>query len=229
MSKYYAVAVGRTPGIYTTWDEARRQVDRFSDAKYKSFTTRAEAERYINSFDFQPPSNLSSSTPFSSSSTSSTSSSSSSSSSISNLSNLIISYCDGSCVNKVGGYGIVVLTCGQVHEYKGRVPYSPCTNNKAELYAILQVLELAPSTNIIRTDSLYSINCVTKWVYTWQRNGWKTSNGHLVENRELIEEIVRRIKSRSEIPLRFEHVYGHTGDKYNELTDRLANEGRTIG
>ena len=26
--KFYAVAVGRKPGIYTTWDECKKQVDK---------------------------------------------------------------------------------------------------------------------------------------------------------------------------------------------------------
>ncbi len=48
--KYYAVAVGRKPGIYTTWVEASAQVNGFSGAKYKSFTTYKEAEQYLLSF-----------------------------------------------------------------------------------------------------------------------------------------------------------------------------------
>lgn len=46
--KYYAVKCGRTPGIYETWDECKRQVMGFSSAVYKSFPTREEAEAYIN-------------------------------------------------------------------------------------------------------------------------------------------------------------------------------------
>ena len=32
--KYYAVKKGRTPGIYMTWDDCRKMVDGFPDAKY---------------------------------------------------------------------------------------------------------------------------------------------------------------------------------------------------
>lgn len=44
-SKYYVVWVGRDPGIYTTWNECKAQVDGFTGAKYKSYPTMAEAER----------------------------------------------------------------------------------------------------------------------------------------------------------------------------------------
>lgn len=37
-NKYYVVWEGRAPGIYTSWDEAREQVENFPGAKYKSYT-----------------------------------------------------------------------------------------------------------------------------------------------------------------------------------------------
>lgn len=43
MSKHYVVWHGHEPGIYSTWDECRRQVEGFKGAAYKSFTTEAEA------------------------------------------------------------------------------------------------------------------------------------------------------------------------------------------
>ncbi|MBK7939070.1 MAG: ribonuclease H family protein [Lewinellaceae bacterium] len=43
--KFYVVWEGHTPGIYTSWDAAKRQVDGYAQAKYKSFESRAEAEK----------------------------------------------------------------------------------------------------------------------------------------------------------------------------------------
>jgi len=45
--KYYAVCVGRKPGIYDNWDDAKEQVNGFKNAKYKSFPTEAEAIAYM--------------------------------------------------------------------------------------------------------------------------------------------------------------------------------------
>lgn len=39
MGKYYVVWVGRVPGLYSTWDQCRRQVDGVSGALYRSFRT----------------------------------------------------------------------------------------------------------------------------------------------------------------------------------------------
>ena len=42
--KYYVVWQGKVPGIYTSWDECRQQVEGQEGAKYKSFKTLAEAQ-----------------------------------------------------------------------------------------------------------------------------------------------------------------------------------------
>jgi ribonuclease HI len=42
--KYYVVWNGRKRGIFTNWEDCKRQVDGFKGARYKSFKTREEAE-----------------------------------------------------------------------------------------------------------------------------------------------------------------------------------------
>lgn len=46
--KYYAVRVGRHPGIYITWPEAQKEVSGFTGAVYKSFPTLVEAQEYMH-------------------------------------------------------------------------------------------------------------------------------------------------------------------------------------
>lgn len=45
--KFYAVAIGRDPGIYTDWDVAAEAIKGWKGPKYKKFDTRAEAVEYI--------------------------------------------------------------------------------------------------------------------------------------------------------------------------------------
>ena len=45
--KFYAVKVGKTPGIYTDWLDCKAQVDGFPNAKYKGFATEAEANAFL--------------------------------------------------------------------------------------------------------------------------------------------------------------------------------------
>lgn len=46
--KYYAVKKGRNPGIYTRWADAQKEISGFSNAQFKSFTTKEEAYAFIN-------------------------------------------------------------------------------------------------------------------------------------------------------------------------------------
>ncbi len=49
--KYYAVRAGKTPGIYLTWEDCKSMVDGFPNAKYKSFPTLAEAEKFLEGIE----------------------------------------------------------------------------------------------------------------------------------------------------------------------------------
>ena len=44
---YYAVKKGRKIGIYKTWEECKKQIDGFSGAEFKGFSTLNEAKDYI--------------------------------------------------------------------------------------------------------------------------------------------------------------------------------------
>lgn len=49
VEKFYGVAKGRNPGVYTDWDTAQEQITGWKFPKYKKFTTRAEAEEFVRS------------------------------------------------------------------------------------------------------------------------------------------------------------------------------------
>lgn len=46
--KYYAVACGRTPGIYQSWKDCFEQTHGFSGAVFRGFDTLAEAEAFLS-------------------------------------------------------------------------------------------------------------------------------------------------------------------------------------
>ncbi|AWE41450.1 MULTISPECIES: ribonuclease H [unclassified Actinobaculum] len=101
---------------------------------------------------------------------------------------------------------------------------SSTTNNSMELTALIKALEfVGPEVSLlIRCDSQYVINVVTKWAPTWRRRGWKKADGEPVKNRELVETLLglyEARRGRTEV----EWVKGHAGDAANELCDRLAS------
>lgn len=53
--RFYAVAIGRRPGIYDTWDHTHKQVHRFRGAKHKSFKHLEDAFVYMYQNRICPP------------------------------------------------------------------------------------------------------------------------------------------------------------------------------
>ena len=49
--KYYAVKNGRVPGIYTDWASAQVQITGWTKPKHRCFSTRAEAQRFLDEDD----------------------------------------------------------------------------------------------------------------------------------------------------------------------------------
>lgn len=47
-NKYYAVKVGRIPGIYASWPDCQKQVTGFPNATFKGFPTKEEAIDYMD-------------------------------------------------------------------------------------------------------------------------------------------------------------------------------------
>ncbi|PWG60580.1 ribonuclease H family protein [Bifidobacterium catulorum] len=97
------------------------------------------------------------------------------------------------------------------------------TNQIGELCAVLEALRAHPGEEplVIETDSQYAINCSTKWVHGWKRNGWRNSQKKPVKNAELIKAIDAEIAKRPG-SVKFVWVKGHAGNAGNEKVDELA-------
>lgn len=140
--------------------------------------------------------------------------------------NDIIVFTDGSSRGNPGpgGFGLVIVKkdIGKIIERGGRETHT--TNNRMELFAAhdaLEYLKDSASDITIYTDSAYLINGVTKWIYGWEKNGWKTSTKTDVENKDiwmLLAQDVRRIKAK----LSWEKIKGHAGVPGNERADEIA-------
>lgn len=97
------------------------------------------------------------------------------------------------------------------------------TNQIGELCAVLQALRThrGADTLVIESDSQYAINCSTKWLRGWKRNGWHNSQKQPVKNATIIKAIDYEISHR-EGAVKFSWVKGHAGDEFNEKCDTLA-------
>ncbi|NP_001272715.1 PREDICTED: ribonuclease H1 isoform X2 [Ceratotherium simum simum] len=100
------------------------------------------------------------------------------------------------------------------------------TNQRAEIHAACKAIEQAKAQNISKlvlyTDSMFTINGITNWVQGWKKNGWRTSTGKEVINKEDFVELERLTQG---MDIQWMHVPGHSGFIGNEEADRLAREG----
>lgn len=211
--KFYAVASGRKPGIYTSWPEAEAQVKGYGGAKYKGFASRAEAETWMkNPPDWQRKKKtvkkkaVSAETPVVSG-------------------DCIEIYTDGGAINNPGpgGYGVVILADGTMRELSGG--YRHTTNNRMELMACIKGIEALPSGKkkvVLFSDSKYVVNGITKgWAKSWRKRGWIKSDGKPAVNPDLWEMLLDLTEG---LDITFRWVKGHAGHPLNERCDQLAVE-----
>ncbi|BES93577.1 RnaseH [Nesidiocoris tenuis] len=101
------------------------------------------------------------------------------------------------------------------------------TNNTAEIQAARIAITQAASAGIknlaIHTDSKFVIDCITKWIHRWKKNGWKLSTGGPVKNKVELLKLDEAIQSLDSV--QWIHVRGHCGNLGNEMADRLARDG----
>ncbi len=98
------------------------------------------------------------------------------------------------------------------------------TNNRMELMATIMALEALkrPVVVHLHTDSTYVRNGITKWVLSWQKNGWRTSAKQPVKNVDLWQRLLEACKRHQ---VEWFWVKGHVGVPDNELADELATKG----
>ena len=221
IKKYYAVAVGRQPGIYTQWfgkAGAHAQVDGFQGARYKGFATIEEARAFVREYSSENKAISRKKKPRRRSASAPTPTKSG------DRSDRIIIYTDGSSLGNPGpgGYGVVIPSDGDTLELSGG--FRKTTNNRMELLACIVGLEQfkTPSAVMLYSDSRYVVDGITKgWAKKWQRNEWRKSNGETALNIDLWERLLT-LCDRHDVC--FIWVKGHAGNTGNERCDQLANQ-----
>lgn len=287
---YYAVAKGRKPGIYLTWDECSAQVLKFPGSIYKKFATESEAQNFIKERSSSiVGTNLTKSLASSkivkpvesqvlpkqvfplgskqtavaqrklllslSKRTLSTNSDTNEQPSkkrkitsdnaeftsiqlsdqdnkidfIVDKDGYVNVFTDGACSsnghkNARAGIGVWFqndhpLNVSQPVE--GRP-----TNNMAEIQAVTVAARQAKKAGIkklkINTDSKFLISCITQWMPSWKKKGWKTLDNKPVINKTELLEMERELES---LTIAWNHVNGHVGIYGNEMADQLAKKG----
>ena len=243
---FYAVANGRTIGIFSNWNDCSNSVNGYKNALYKKFDTRKEADNFIQSNNNNTSSN-------------NNNTSSNNTNIIENIKiqkqNHITSffdtiksepkkqkeivdfipdyyiYTDGACSNNgkdnaLAGIGIF-FGIDDIRNVSKKVEGKQ-TNNTAELSAIIETYFIIENDIIngkkiaIVSDSEYAIKCVSFYGEKCYKKGWTVD----IPNKELVKNAYEIYKNRQNI--QFIHVKAHTNNTDihsfgNDNADKLAN------
>lgn len=134
----------------------------------------------------------------------------------------VIIYTDGACSGNPGpgGWGAILMYKGNKKEISGGCKNT--TNNIMEITAVIEALKCLKIQSDVQvySDSAYTVNAFnSKWIYGWIKNGWKTSNGDNVKNKELWQELYSFTQKHN---VEFIKVKGHADNEYNNRCDELA-------
>lgn len=216
--KYYAVAKGRVPGIYFTWDDCKAQVEHFSGAVYKSFPTMGDAAQFIGNVNEMEAAKTTIQEKITAFDFESKTEEKRTGQPVSTEQHLI-AYVDGSYEHnqKCYAYGCALILPQEIVTLNGRgeeAEYVSMRNVAGEILGSEQAIKWAIEHGYKEITIYYDYEGIEKWA-----NGiWKANKPGTKRYQTFIAE------KRKEIDISFRKVAAHTGVTYNEMADRLAKE-----
>lgn len=130
---------------------------------------------------------------------------------------------DGACKGNPGpgGWGALIRLGDKEREISGGEPHT--TNNRMELRAAIEALNALkrPCKVKLSIDSTYVKDGITKWIFGWQKNGWRTAARKPVKNADLWQDLLQAVERHQ---IEWHWVRGHNGDVDNERADVLASD-----
>lgn len=219
LTEYYCVLKGWDTGVFTTFESFMRATEDYAGAHFKRCEGVSEVHRYL---------------------------------AMNGIDGVLQVYTDGCTlrngkVDASGGIGVFVAPNHPMN--RGEPLTGKCTNQRAELMAVIRCIEEAIKNSRdklvlgieIVTDSEYTMNVLCDWLPKWRKNGYKKANGDPVQNLDLIRRLEARMKDYRELfncdnthsftrdtAIAIRHVHGHTGIPGNEQADALARKGALI-
>ena len=200
-NKIYVVRRGRRTGFIYSWAECLESVKGFPGASFKSFTSQADAERWLKEENI-----------------------------ITELSEIaedaICAYTDGSLNKETKRTAYAVWIPRLNYSELVDTTFESCTNNYNELRGILSAVKQFDDrgiSGVIVTDSEYAIMAIGEYVIEWERNNELMSrpNGLMIWR---IRELLLKTKSR------LCHIRSHEGgtDSHSQGNARVDEMAQSL-
>ena len=208
-NNYYAVRVGKTPGIYKTWEECKAQVIGYKGAIYKGFAEKQDAEDFLRGG-------------LSASSTDAASDNDENPQVEPSVSE-ITAYVDGSFISgKSFGCGCIILKDGEIIAEISKAYEDEELATMRNVAGEIKASELAMQYALDNGYTSLSIYHDYQGIASWCLGEWKTNKAGTIAYKQFYDDIKDKLK------VHFIKVKGHSGDEYNEIADRLAKKALGI-
>ena len=208
-NNYYAVKVGKTPGIYKTWEECKAQVIGYKGAIYKGFAEKQDAEDFLRGG-------------LSASSTDAASDNDENPQVEPSVSE-ITAYVDGSFSSgKSFGCGCIILKDGEIIAEISKAYEDEELATMRNVAGEIKASELAMQYALDNGYTSLSIYHDYQGIASWCLGEWKTNKAGTIAYKQFYDDIKDKLK------VHFIKVKGHSGDEYNEIADRLAKKALGI-
>lgn len=134
----------------------------------------------------------------------------------------VMAYVDGSynIRTKVFSYGAVIFDNGEVkmNEAFSDEELAQMRNVAGEIKGAMAAMSYCVEHGKTKLDLYYDYAGIEKWC----TGEWKTNKRGTIEYKAFYESV------RDKLDVRFVKVKGHSGDKYNDMADRLAKDAAGV-
>lgn len=202
--KYYAVQHGRSTGVFFSWAECQKQVTGFPGAVFKSFLNIEEAEAFVRGASVASSKAKDEVAP-------------------EREQGALVAYVDGSYNSGSGefSYGMVLLEDDREKYFCEKfadAELATMRNVAGEIKGAEAAMRYAAEHGFSKLYIYHDYEGIAKWC----QGVWKTNKDGTKAYKAYFDSI------QDKLQVVFVKVAAHTGEKYNEMADKLAKQALGI-
>ncbi len=194
--KVYAVKRGHKTGIFYNWAECQSATNGYSGPEFKSFSTKEEAEAYLEDKDIWKERVAAD-----------------------NEDGYLVAFTDGSynAERNVYSYGVCLISPDKAEHticgYGNNSKYIESRNIIGEIFGVINALDWAISNEFYKIKIYHDLNGLSEWI----SGEWKA-------NVPVTQMFVNLFKGKYEglLSVEFVKISGHSNISYNDRADELA-------